>query len=716
MNILSSGSKFRGFEVVKGPMEDRSLRGGMGVVYICLDHESDELPVAVKTIHPEFLSDANMRTRFLQECQLWIELGAHPNIVRCYRIDADPITLGVYLVLELIEPASGKQNASLRAWLSEGKAVSQDKAVDFALGIARAMKYATDKIPGLIHRDLKPENILIDYNSAAHVTDFGLAKTLSVREIMLSDPANDISERVPQWEHSQMTRGVVGTPLYMPPEQWAGKPLDLRTDIYAFGCILYELLTGKHFIEAHTLKGIESQHMEGCSPTQIEALPKYFQSLVSGCLALNVDERYGSWAEVVTIISDVYEQVIGSPVHTELLSSVQQTNTNESFVRSYFAICRSYEILGKLDLSLQAAHRALNQARSQNNSFLEGRALKELARLYMATGDASQAEKYLRASLLILETPVTDKLYKESDRQFELGQLYGTMGQTYRKLGDIQKALAYSEKAVQIFVELNHRGSLALELNFQGHTYRVAGDLEKAIECYQRSLILAISSEFSMLIGNNCFALAQVLYQLGRSEEALPLAQRAQEVYSRIGRVDWADDARGLAKTIQIGPSIRNELDDTLHLFLSIMSTRDLIQKFAIQRPIMRTQRFLGTVEGIIQHYEQQHQNMIADQLRMRLGWLKEIAKELPPVEELSESRQVDRELLNAAFVELQRSQSPAETEKLLDKYPIMQESIFFEVVFFAIEDIPPAEKRAIMERLASLKTIVEQRQKNVGR
>src|SRR3990172_4695752 len=108
------------------------------------------------------------------------------------------------------------------------------------------MQYATEKIPGFVHRDLKPENILVGTDklpgtniNRLRVTDFGLAKTLAVSGV--NSIIDDVSELKPN--QIQFTRGV-GTPLYMAPEQWKGEPVGVFTDVYAFGCILAEMLTG----------------------------------------------------------------------------------------------------------------------------------------------------------------------------------------------------------------------------------------------------------------------------------------------------------------------------------------------------------------------------------------------------------------------------------------------------------------------------------------
>ena len=227
MNIHPPGTRIAGrYETASRP-----LMGGMGIVYICNDLQEDR-PVALKTFKPEYLPDRAARDRFLREGTAWVDLGAHPHIVRCY--DVLYIDPEVYLVLELVAKEPGREDGSLRSWLTPGIPLPVEQALLFALQIARGMAHATASIPGFVHRDLKPENVLVgaDHLSRARVnrvrvTDFGLAAVLQeasqpVGETAPDDrpgPARDPLSR------TQLTHGIVGTPLYMAPEQWRGEAL-----------------------------------------------------------------------------------------------------------------------------------------------------------------------------------------------------------------------------------------------------------------------------------------------------------------------------------------------------------------------------------------------------------------------------------------------------------------------------------------------------------
>ena len=265
MSIYPPGTRIGQYEIAGRP-----LMGGMGIVYLCLDLEEDR-PVALKTFKPEYLPDRAARDRFLREGTHWVDLGRHPHIVRCYRVlRIDP---EVYLVLELVAKEQGRDDASLRSWLTPGQPLPVEQSLLFALQIVRGMAHAVSVISGFVHRDLKPENVLVgaDHLSGTatnrlRVTDFGLASVLQEASGRISEsPISDTtgSQRLPAIRHTQLTHGVVGTPVYMAPEQWGGEPVTVATDVYALGCILYEMLAGQRAVAGHSLATLERAHCGG---------------------------------------------------------------------------------------------------------------------------------------------------------------------------------------------------------------------------------------------------------------------------------------------------------------------------------------------------------------------------------------------------------------------------------------------------------------------
>src|SRR2546428_1777809 len=218
---LTSGTKLGPYEIV-APLG----AGGMGEVYRARDTKLGR-DVALKLLPPLFTADADRAARFKREARLLASLN-HPRIGAIYGFeDAGKVPA---LVLELVE--GDTLDDRLRRGplpLSEALAVAQQ--------IADALEAAHGA--GIIHRDLKPSNIKITRNGAVKVLDFGLAKVLAAEG---SGP--DLSKSPTVTAHAAIAGVVLGTAAYMSPEQARGEPVDARTDIWSFGCVLFEMLTG----------------------------------------------------------------------------------------------------------------------------------------------------------------------------------------------------------------------------------------------------------------------------------------------------------------------------------------------------------------------------------------------------------------------------------------------------------------------------------------
>jgi serine/threonine protein kinase len=257
-------------------------------VYLCYDHHEDR-PVALKTFKPEYLPDREARDRFLREGTAWVNLGKHPHIVRAYGVEYIGEGREVFLVLEQIAKEQGCHDASLRSWLTPGQPLPADQALLIALQIARGLRHASNHIPGFVHRDLKPENVLVGADrlqgwpiNRVRVTDFGLAAVME--SVTLPDRGDDAQSA--DVRHTQLTHGIVGTPLYMAPEQWRGEAVSAQTDIYALGCILFEMLAGEHAVDGRTMHDLEQAHRAGKRRPWPKAAPAAARGVAERCLAL----------------------------------------------------------------------------------------------------------------------------------------------------------------------------------------------------------------------------------------------------------------------------------------------------------------------------------------------------------------------------------------------------------------------------------------------
>jgi serine/threonine protein kinase len=209
--------------------------GGMGTVFLAEDLTLDR-KVALKFLPDAFTSDPERMARFEREAKLLASLN-HPNIAGIHGLEqADG---NRFLVLEYVE------GETLQARLSKG-ALPLEDALELCRQIAEGLEAAHEK--GVIHRDLKPANVMITAEEKVKILDFGLAKAFS------DDTQSIDSSQSPTLTEAMTRPGVIlGTAAYMSPEQARGKSVDKRADIWAFGCILYECLTGKRAFEGETV-------------------------------------------------------------------------------------------------------------------------------------------------------------------------------------------------------------------------------------------------------------------------------------------------------------------------------------------------------------------------------------------------------------------------------------------------------------------------------
>lgn len=256
---------------------DKLGAGGMGEVWRARDHRLDRL-VAVKILPPDMAGDPGRRARFEQEARA---LGAlnHPNIVAIYDVGEDGGL--AYLVSELVE------GEPLRALLDKGP-LPPRKAMEIAVQTAAGIAAAHEL--GIVHRDLKPENVMVTRAGQVKLLDFGLAKRNA-------PPAGEDSATIAL----SMPGMVMGTVGYMSPEQVRGETVDARSDIFSFGCVLYEMFAGKRAFLATT--GVETMHaILNADPAEFAAdparLPPALNAIVRRCLEKRPEQRFQSAADL----------------------------------------------------------------------------------------------------------------------------------------------------------------------------------------------------------------------------------------------------------------------------------------------------------------------------------------------------------------------------------------------------------------------------------
>ncbi len=272
---LTSGMRLGPYEII-APLG----AGGMGEVYRARDSRLKR-EVAIKVLPPALSLDADRLRRFEQEALATAALN-HPNILAVFDIgthDGAP-----YVVSELLE------GETLRDRL-RGGSIAVRKTLDYALQVAHGLAAAHEK--GIIHRDLKPENLFLTKDGRVKILDFGLAK--------LTQPDSGDHTSLPTMTHATEAGVVMGTAGYMSPEQVRGVAVDARSDIFSFGAILYEMISGKRAFHgntaADTMSAILKEDPPELSETNRNVSPA-LERIVQHCLEKNPEARFHSASDI----------------------------------------------------------------------------------------------------------------------------------------------------------------------------------------------------------------------------------------------------------------------------------------------------------------------------------------------------------------------------------------------------------------------------------
>jgi Tol biopolymer transport system component/tRNA A-37 threonylcarbamoyl transferase component Bud32 len=286
---LPGGSRLGPYEIL-APLG----AGGMGEVYRARDPRLAR-EVAIKVLPSDRLSDQGRRRRFVQEARAASQLN-HPSIVTIHEIEREGDV--DFIVMELV---SGR---SLDKLIPKG-GMPLGEALRLAVPIADALSRA--HAAGIVHRDLKPANVVVSDGGAPKILDFGLAKLLAREDVADEDTLSEESAASPLSQP-----GVIsGTPAYMSPEQATGKPVDARSDVFSFGSVLYEMVTGRRpFVGAsrrETLQAVASD--EPRRPSEIATgVPAELEKLILRCLRKDPDRRFQHMDDVRVALNEIHEE------------------------------------------------------------------------------------------------------------------------------------------------------------------------------------------------------------------------------------------------------------------------------------------------------------------------------------------------------------------------------------------------------------------------
>jgi serine/threonine protein kinase len=290
---LSVGTRFGRYELVSS-----IAAGGMGDVYRARDARLNR-DVAVKVLPTSFSSDVARVNRFEREAVAAGTLN-HPNVLSIYDVGAENGC--PYMVSELLD------GETLRSELSSGP-LTVRRALGHAIQIARGLAAAHDR--GIVHRDLKPENVFITRDGRAKILDFGLAKLVPFDDVG-SDGTN-----VPTTTSDTGPGVVLGTLGYMSPEQLRGRQSDPRSDIFSFGALLYEMLTGRRAFRgdspADTVAAILREDPADPALTN-RHLPAGLDRILRRCLEKDPEKRFYSAHDLAFDLEAISDVSASSPV------------------------------------------------------------------------------------------------------------------------------------------------------------------------------------------------------------------------------------------------------------------------------------------------------------------------------------------------------------------------------------------------------------------
>ena len=269
-------------------IEAKLGEGGMGVVYKARDTHLDRA-VAIKVLPQDRVADAERKRRFVQEAKSASALN-HPYILHIYDIDvAERVD---YIAMEYVEGRTLDE-------LIRSKGLKLNDALKYAMQTADAL--AAAHAAGIIHRDVKPSNVMVTDTGVVKVLDFGLAK--------LSDLMEDDASETTRTMRARTEEGtILGTIAYMSPEQAEGRKLDSRSDIFSFGSVLYEMITGRRAFQGETRLSTLSAIVHKEPSPLPEATPPEIGKIILRCLRKDPARRYQTMADLKVALEDLHEE------------------------------------------------------------------------------------------------------------------------------------------------------------------------------------------------------------------------------------------------------------------------------------------------------------------------------------------------------------------------------------------------------------------------
>jgi len=477
--------------------------GSFGTVYLAFNHSINAV-IALKTYKKEFSSNLEVRKRFLQEAQLWIELGSHPNILRAHAIDE--INNRLYILMDYI-PQDENGRKSLKDYIGT-ETLDIETVLRWGIEFCLGMEYANNN--GIkSHGDIKPSNVLITpIEKRLKISDFGIANII------------DFYKNHPEL----VSKLPLGTAEYMAPEIFLNPAnSDIRSDIYSFGIVLYEIVTrGGHpfidFSEERTSNGSYSIILDNWArihhEKNIPPINTPLEPVIKRCLEKNPDNRYHTFRELRSDLERIYKNM----THKEYIAYVADDIEYEDLVKRGM----SFDYIGKYEYAIRCYEIAIAKKPMEKEAYVN------MAFSLVILKKASDAIFYCDKALEI------DSDYWIANHN--KGNAFSLLGLYDEALACFDKALERApwntsiivDKALCLNEDRKYEQSLdccndAIDINsknpriynVKGLNYFAMENFEKAIDCF--TIALKIEPHYTIAMRNK--GLAHV--QLGEIEDAI---------------------------------------------------------------------------------------------------------------------------------------------------------------------------------------------------
>ena len=554
-----SANLFDRYKIVK------TLEGGMGIVHLCLDEQNDNFPLALKTYKSPQIANNKIKESFLREISLWVEIGVHPNIVKAYSVEMLPDTQEIFLSMELIPTFPGKENASLRSWLTK-LPLSFEWLLGISNGIIQGMLFATEKMQGLVHRDLKPENILIGINQEAKITDFGLARLTTEVKTNIEGSGNDLGK---------FTDNTAGTPLYKSPEQWNNTKIDCRTDIYAFGCIMAEMLTGDFVVYGDSLEELKYNHVNGMAIKRANNsnFPKPLLIFLQKCLHPESQKRFSTWKEVNEEFNNMCEELIkkrySQPEALIDIGVAGQIAKGSSFI----AIAQAYLTINDSENAYKYFYKAFDIGKIQRHPILLSIATSGLGIVLFNQGNYEKAINYYQTASEINLGLMGDAIF--ANNRINICNIYFIRG-------EFESAKKYAMEAISIAEKISDFESQVQYIYTLANILSASGNYTNALEQYEVALHIINNNQNHVLIGGIQLGIGTTYFQLRQFDYAFRFFQDSLRYSITKGNNGLkANSLIGITKTL-ISQNKNNEawvfLDEAKKTLENISEKHQIVQ------------------------------------------------------------------------------------------------------------------------------------------